>query len=440
LISFAAGILEGAAYTDPNAMVVGISGVGIWMMLCARLMPKAPLKSAITAGLCIVMWPLGYWFDVRIFGYQPMSAGRLMAWVLPLVIIGIWVYVLNNRTLAFYFQQERAEEIGSYTLTSLIGKGGMGEVWRAKHRSLAREAAVKLIRPEMLHSSTVHEERMLKWRFEREAQATAALRSPHTVALYDYGEAKGGAYYYVMELIQGIDLETLVDRFGPMDPGRVAYILEQMAESLEEAHQMGLVHRDIKPRNIIIGKLGLRYDFVKVLDFGLVKTLHARDADRTATMGGDMAGTPAYVSPEAALGSPKVDGRADLYSLGCTAYFLLTARTVFLASSPTGYAIAHVSTPPAPMSSWFESPPPPELEAIVMHLLEKDPAKRIQSARELSVRLRRLTSVRQWSQEDAERWWEINSPDLGVARQENSDTASTIDGLSRSGERRYACI
>src|SRR6185503_17994457 len=198
------------------------------------------------------------------------------------------------------------------------------------------DAAVKLIRPEVLRSSTGRQELLLRKRFEREAQVTASLRSPHTVALYDFGQAKDGTFYYVMELLEGIDLQSLVDRFGPMEPARVANILHQVSQSLEEAHRAGLVHRDIKPRNIILGKLGLQYDFAKVLDFGLVKSLHQDDPGRTmSTMDGVTTGTPAYLSPEVAMGERMIDGRADLYSLGCTAYFLLTGQMVFDAPGAT---------------------------------------------------------------------------------------------------------
>jgi serine/threonine-protein kinase len=322
------------------------------------------------------------------------------------------MYVLNNRVITFYIQQQRAEDVGSYVLTNPIGKGGMGEVWRAKHKTLARDAAVKLIRPEVLRTSTARQELLLRKRFEREAQVTASLRSPHTVALYDFGTSKDGAFYYVMELLEGIDLQTLVERFGPMEPARVSNILQQVAHSLEEAHRAGLVHRDIKPRNIIVGKLGLEYDFAKVLDFGLVKTQN-HDAERTlTTVDGVTTGTPAYLSPEVALGNRAIDGRADLYSLGCTAYFLLTGRLVFDAPTPTAYAIAHVQTPPPPMRERSELPVPAGLEAIVMQLLEKDPANRIQTAQELARRLRALPDVEAWCPERAERWWDTNLPEL----------------------------
>ena len=276
-IAFACGLFEGAAYKDPNAVVLGHSGIAVWMMLCGRLMPNAPLKSAITAILCVLMWPLGYWVDLQIYGYQPMpldthagvgaSAGRS------------WRSGCTSSTSAiitFYVQQQRAEDMGSYALTDRIGT-------RRDGRSLARAAQDTGARrrrqthpprdPAVQHR---RQELLLRKRFEREAQVTASLRSPHTVALYDFGQAKDGAFYYVMELLEGIDLQTLVERFGPMEPARVANILHQVSQSLEEAHRAGLVHRDIKPRNILLGKLGLEYDFAKVLDFGLVKTLARR--------------------------------------------------------------------------------------------------------------------------------------------------------------------
>jgi serine/threonine-protein kinase len=415
VIVFLAGIFECAAYQDPNAVVLGVSCAGVWMMMCGRLMPNAPLKSACAAALCVVAWPLGYWVDVRAFGYAAMPWTRLLVWMLPLAIVAIWMYFLNNRTLAFYVQQQRAEDIGSYTLVNPIGKGGMGEVWRARHKTLARDAAVKLIRPEILNGSSGRIEQLLRRRFEREAQVTASLRSPHTVALYDFGKSKDGAFYYVMELLDGIDLQTLVDRFGPIPPARVVHILLQVCQSLEEAHSAGLVHRDIKPRNILIGKLGLEYDFAKVLDFGLVKALNAGDPDRTLTTMDDITtGTPAYLSPEVAMGQRYIDGRADLYSLGCTAYFLLTGQMVFDGPSATALAIAHVQTPPRPMSERCDLPIPTGLEAIVMRLIEKDPDRRIQSARELARRLRMLADIEAWPPERAEEWWDTNLPDLAM--------------------------
>ncbi len=414
-VAFACALFESAAYKDPNAVVIGHSGVAVWMMLCGFLMPTAPLRALGNALLSVAMWPLAYWVDLRIFGYQPMPVSRLMVWILPLMIVAIWMYILNNRVISLYVRQQRAEDVGSYILDSRLGSGGMGEVWKARHKTLARAAAVKLIRAEILQASTGRQENVLRRRFEREAQVTASLSSPHTVALYDFGQAQDGSFYYVMELLEGIDLQSLVDRFGPMDPARVTYVLYQACQSLEEAHRAGLVHRDIKPRNILLCRMGLEFDFTKVLDFGLVKTLHPDDPERTlTTMEGATTGTPAYLPPEIALGNHDIDGRADLYSLGCTAYFLLTGRTVFEEKTPTAFAIAHVQTPPPPMRERSELPIPAGLEELIMQLLEKDPANRVPSAHELARRLRALHDVGDWGPEQAARWWETNLPELSL--------------------------
>jgi serine/threonine-protein kinase len=423
-IAFGCALFEAAAYQDPNMVILGHSGIAVWMMLCGFLMPNAPLRAAITALLCVLMWPLAYWVDMQVYGFQPMPFSRLMVWVLPLVIVAVWMYILNNRIIAMYVKEQRAEEVGSYTLDHKLGNGGMGEVWRAKHKTLARDAAIKLIRPEVLHASTGRQEMLLRKRFEREAQVTANLRSPHTVALYDFGRSKDGAFYYVMELLEGIDLQSMVDRFGPMDPGRVVRVLYQACQSLEEAHRAGLVHRDIKPRNILLCKLGLEYDFTKILDFGLVKT-STHDPDRTmTTMDGATTGTPAYIAPEVALGNREIDGKADLYSLGCTAYFLLTGRMVFEEPTATAFAIAHVQSPPPPMRERSELPIPAGLEAIVMQLLAKNPDDRITSAQELARRLRALHDVREWGPEQAARWWETNVPEL-AAKEAATDEMET---------------
>jgi serine/threonine-protein kinase len=327
--------------------------------------------------------------------------------------------------------------VGSYTLDFRLGYGGMGEVWRAKHRTLARDAAVKLIRTEVLQSSSGKQVKMIRQRFEREAQATASLRSPHTVALYDFGQSKGGSFYYVMELLDGVDLQTLVEQYGPMPPGRVVHILSQVAQSLEEAHAKQLVHRDIKPRNILLCKLGLQYDFTKVLDFGLVKSLHDDSDLSKLTVDGVTAGTPAYMPPEIALGNRDVDGRADLYSLGCVAYYLLSGQLVFEETTPTAYAIAHVQTPPPPIGGRTELHVPPDLERLVMQLLEKSPANRVQSARELDRRLRAL-GVPQWCPDEAAEWWQTNLPDLPARPVVDTESMETELAATPVGSRLQA--
>lgn len=429
-VAFSCALFEGAAYENPNMVVLGHSGIAVWMMMCGLLMPNAPLRTALSAVLCVLMWPLAYWVDLQVFGYQPMPLSRLAVWVLPLTIVGIWMCILNKRVLSFYVKQERADDIGSYVLEAPIANGGMGEVWRARHRMLAREAAIKLIRPEVLKGSTGRQESLLRRRFEREAQATASLRSPHTVALYDFGATKDGMFYYAMELLDGIDLQTLVDQYGPMEPSRVRHILHQTCKSLDEAHRAGLIHRDIKPRNIMLCKLGLEYDFTKVLDFGLVKSLYSTREESMMTVDGVTTGTPAYLPPEMALGNRDIDGRADLYSLGCVAYFLLTGSMVFDETTPVAFALAHTQKKPVPVGQRSEVPVPAGLEAIVMQLLEKDPANRVGSAQELARRLRLLSDVPDWCPDRAAQWWETNIPELSLRAPAAPMVAHTPAGAS----------
>jgi serine/threonine-protein kinase len=300
--------------------------------------------------------------------------------------------------------------MGSYELIELIGKGGMGEVWRARHRMLARMSALKLIRPETLTVDGEDGSLLMLRRFEREARATATLRSPHTVALYDYGTSEDGCFYYVMELLEGLDLETLVQRFGPVPAGRTISLLSQTAKSLVEAHEKGLVHRDIKPKNIFVCRMGTEADFVKVLDFGLVKQLAAEDKQTLLTRRGVTTGTPQYMAPEVVMGKEDFDGRADIYSLGCVAYWLLTGHLVFDEETAMGAALAHVQTVPVPPSRRTELEIPEALESIVLQCLEKDPANRPQTARALLGLLEACAGAEPWTARDAELWWNLHIP------------------------------
>ncbi|MCC6391344.1 MAG: serine/threonine protein kinase [Bryobacterales bacterium] len=409
-VSFALATFETSMDWSAAGPVRGVSSLTVWLALCGLLLPNAPAKAGLAALGCAAMWPLAYTLNLHLYQFQPLPWNRLTVWIYPPFLMAGWTFLLNKKIFSMHLSQQKAEELGSYTLDYMIGHGGMGEVWRAKHRMLARDAAIKLIRPAVLSSVSGRQASLIQKRFEREARVTASLRSPHTVALFDFGKTKDAKFYYVMELLDGIDLQTLVERFGPMPAGRVARILLQACESLEEAHRMGIIHRDIKPRNIFLCKLGLRYDFVKVLDFGLVKTLMP-DELSIHTMEGTATGTPAYLSPEIALGHEKIDGRADLYSLGCLAYYLLSGQLVFPESNPTAQALAHVQKMPVRLSERTDLPIPAGLERIIMNLLEKEPAKRIWSAQELGRQLRRLQIDGSWSDEDAVSWWQTNLPE-----------------------------
>lgn len=422
VVAFAIAMFETSIPWDPSEPIRGHSGVAIWLLLCGLLLPKAPLHAAIVAIASTLMWPLAYWVNLKLYDFSPLPANRLAIWLGPIMVTSMWMYIFNRRIVAMQIKSQKAEELGSYELVSRIAHGGMGEVWRAKHKMLARDAAIKLIRPDVLSASNARQESVIRKRFEREARVTARLRSPHTVALFDFGETKDHTFYYVMELLEGIDLQTLVERFGPLHPGRVANIMIQVCESLEEAHRLGLVHRDIKPKNMLLCQLGLQYDFTKILDFGLVKALKQQDHS-LVTQEGLTTGTPAYMAPEIALGGENVDGRADLYSLGCVAYFLLTGQLVFSESGAVAQAIAHVQNKPIPPSERTELPIPTGLEDVIMKLLEKDPENRFQSAYELARVLRALPDTPQFCPYAAAEWWQTNMPALTLEPEKESGSS-----------------
>jgi len=297
--------------------------------------------------------------------------------------------------------------MGYYELTERVGSGGMGEVWRAKHRMLARPAAIKLISPERLGGHSDLSSTLIR-RFEREAQATAMLQSPHTIQLYDFGVTDNGSLYYAMEYLNGLDMQSLVETYGPVPPERAVHFLMQIMESLEEAHEAGVIHRDIKPSNIFVSKHGLNYDFVKVLDFGLARISASDDA--SLTMPSIAAGTPAFMSPEAALGEATVDGRSDLYAVGAVGYWLLPGRNVFEGSTAYATVLEHLHSEPVPPSRRSESAIPRSLDEIILWALAKDPLRRPQSAREMAERLSAVVTAEQWAPERAEHWWRVHRP------------------------------
>jgi serine/threonine-protein kinase len=328
------------------------------------------------------------------------------------LVVGVAVLVSHVVTRLGQ-QVGKAREMGSYQLVGLLGKGGMGEVWRARHRMLARDAAIKLIQPEMLSDQSSRNAELIQRRFEQEARTTAMLRSPHTVELYDFGVTEAGTFYYVMELLDGIDLETLVTQFGPQPPARVVSILRQVCKSLSDAHRHGMIHRDIKPTNIFLCRMGSEYDFAKVLDFGLVKVL---DNDHVGMTGeGATTGTPAYMAPEVALGHP-IDARTDLYGLGCVAYWLITGCYVFEEKGATATMLAHVRKTPVPPSQRGEIPVPPSVEQIIMACLAKDPAERPGSAEALGSMLDGTQDAGPWTVSDAANWWQTNRPEHAVRK------------------------
>lgn len=298
--------------------------------------------------------------------------------------------------------------VGRYHLVERINAGGMGEVWLARHQLLARPAVIKLIRPQILSD---HENRQTAIkRFEREAKAVANLRSPHTIELYDFGVAEDGSLHYIMEHLEGLDLQQMVRRFGPLPAERVIALLRQACRSLIEAHAAGLVHRDVKPANLFVCKLGIEYDFLKILDFGIVK-LGAGSEETMLTAANILAGTPAYLAPELIRGDVKVDGRADVYCLGCVAYWMLTGSLVFPAETAMDMAIKHATKTPEPPSKISELAVPEDLERIIMACLGKSPDDR-PDASDLWRGLGQIELGETWTPDRAEQWWRLHVPEL----------------------------
>ncbi len=324
----------------------------------------------------------------------------------PLIVLGLaaLVSMAGAGVIAiFRTVAVKTRTANMYDLVYPLGRGGMGEVWRAQHQRLARPAAIKIIRPDILDEDPIRATSLRK-SLEEEARTTAQLRSPNTIEVYDFGTTSDGTFYYVMEYLDGIDLESLIARFGPITPGRLVFLLEQVCLSLADAHDHGLVHRDVKPANIFISRMGLNFDYVKVLDFGLARPVSKLDDD------GLVSGTPAYLSPEAITGEHDLDARADIYALGCVAYYAATGELVFAERDIVALAAAHVGTEPVRPSLRVETPIPPELEAIIMRCLDKDPGKRFANARELASAFSELRLKLHWTALDSENWWIRNHP------------------------------
>ena len=299
--------------------------------------------------------------------------------------------------------------VGPYSLIERLGSGGMGEIWLARHQLLARPAAVKIVRE--ASAGMGEDGQTQQQRFAREAQATAELESPHTVRLFDFGMTDTGSFYYVMERLRGMDLQRMVERHGPLPPDRTVFLLQQACRSLAEAHALGLVHRDIKPANLFVCRLASDYDFLKILDFGVVSRRGPRDAAAPITVTGLVLGTPAFLAPELASGQAAFDGRADIYSLGCIAFWLLTGRPPFQSRDAVSLLMQHSKTPPVAPSSLAEEQIPEVLDALVLECLSKDPADRPRTADVLRDRLERLP-VGRWDQRRARAWWELHEPEL----------------------------
>ncbi|UCG86504.1 MAG: serine/threonine protein kinase [Gemmatimonadota bacterium] len=388
---------------------LGISWVAVWVVLFTVVVPTKPRLALLASVVTGATVPLTVALSTA-FGGTPAVNASFFFWgfVFPYVVLTPVAARIGSRVVhQLGTEVQRARELGGYVLEERLGAGGMGEVWRARHRLLARPAAVKFIRPEVLSGGDGGSQRVILARFQREAQATAAMRCPHTIELYDFGVADDGTFYYVMELLDGFDLESLVTRFGPLPPQRVLHVLRQVCHALGEAHQNGLIHRDVKPGNIYVCRYGREYDWVKVLDFGMVKSLRSEgEASLKLTAETIMGGTPAYMAPEQAFGDGTIDGRADIYQAGCVAYFALTGQLVFTGRTPVQMILRHAREAPLPPSSKIDAAIPPELDALVLRCLAKDPADRFQTADELAAAVMACAQgLPPWTSVEAGEWW-----------------------------------
>ncbi|MEZ5988440.1 MAG: serine/threonine protein kinase [Planctomycetota bacterium] len=335
--------------------------------------------------------------------YAPLaSLERSFLILFALLVVAVGFIVTSSWSiLKLERRVEAAEQIGPYTLLRRIGEGGLGEVWLADHRLLQRPTAIKLLKADVVNAETLR-------RFEREVRLTSTLTHPNTIEIYDFGTTRSGTFYYAMEYLPGLTLFELLRLEGRVPPGRTVHLLGQVCASLAEAHAKGLIHRDLKPQNLMLCERGGRFDVVKVLDFGLVKQLTS-DVERTAPE--QLAGTPMYIAPERLLDPSRVDARTDLYSLGTIAFNLLSGSQPFPGTTSVEICTRIVEDEPARLDAIEDLALPPALVDLVARLLAKDPDARPPSAAAVAAELAAL-AVPAWSAADAEAWWRTHRDEL----------------------------
>ncbi|MCC6901124.1 MAG: serine/threonine protein kinase [Polyangiaceae bacterium] len=391
---------------------------GTAAVLRAVVVPSTALRtftlSVITGAFAVIVF-----FVSALYPGWPVHQTGPADWPLPFQLISLVLWLgslLATATLAsrviFGLRREvtEARKLGQYTLGAKIGEGGMGIVYRATHGMLRRETALKLLPPDRIDAQSVR-------RFEREVVATALLRHPNTVAIFDYGRTPEGVFYYAMEYLDGLTIDELVEHEGPLPPGRVIWLLSQVCASLDEAHHLGLVHRDIKPANIMVIGHTAAYDHVKVLDFGLVKTL-APVPDGSLSQADELTGTPLYMAPELISSPDGAEPRSDLYAVAAVGYYMLTGKHVFEGRTVIEVCADHLHTPPMPVHQRLGRAVPAALEAIIMQGLSKAPTDRPASAAAMREALARC-DVAPWGQAEARAWWQAN----GDASRRGADDA-----------------
>ena len=390
----------------PDVQMILLLGAGLTVR--AGVVPSNAARTALVGVVASVPVCVGTWLVYHRAFAQPVldpifnrpgstAPALFVVWAalfcaFPTVVTAIVSAVIYG----LQRQVSHARRLGQYTLEAKIGSGGMGTVYRARHALLRRPTAIKLLAGDRGGAEQVA-------RFEREVQITSQLSHPNTVAIYDYGRTPDDQFYYAMEYLDGVDLETLVRKDGPQSPARVCHLLRQVLGALSEAHARGLIHRDIKPANVMLCERGLIPDFVKLLDFGLVRELDMTK-DGTLTQAGALTGTPLYMSPEQIRGEP-LDARSDVYAVGALGYHLLAGRSVFTALTPVEVWAHHLHTEPERPSRHVGHPLPAALEDLLMSCLHKDPAARPADALALLARLEACPPAPVWTDQDARHWW-----------------------------------
>jgi serine/threonine-protein kinase len=393
-----AGIVFASAAFLASELKMSATANILWSCLTVFMrtivVPSTARRSAIISGLTmvpLVLTAVGLSYDGSDQEFEPPAL--IGSALLVAVVVVVLAYQGSELIFGLRQQVTEAKQLGVYHLDDKIGQGGNGAVYRASHTLLRRPTAIKVMRPERIDASTLD-------RFEREVMAMSQLSHPNTVSVFDYGRSPQGAFYYAMEYLDGPDLERLVTEHGPVPPDRAIAILVQVCGALQEAHARGLIHRDIKPPNIILCERGGLPDVAKVLDFGLVKEIEQDSADTKGVLG-----TPAYLAPETIESPDRVGPATDIYALGAVAYFLLAGRRVFDGKTAFDICVKHVTTPPTPLAEVAQQPISPELDALVLRCLAKNPADRPASADELGRLLRDLPRDGSWDEATARQWW-----------------------------------
>jgi serine/threonine-protein kinase len=394
----------------------------LMLLLRAGLLPASPRRALVVSSAAALPLVAGAGVHFALSApaqWQPAATvlGTSVVWSLA----AVGAAMIVARTLqALRADVKSARRLGQYTLEEKIGEGGMGAVYRAKHTLLRRPAAIKLLLPGRAQESDLV-------RFEREVQMTSRLTHPNTVSVFDYGRTDDGSFYYVMEYLEGVDLDRLIKEGGPIAPSRVIHILSQVCGALSEAHLLGLIHRDIKPANIILTERVDEPDVVKVVDFGLVREVKPAQGPEVSQENA-LIGTPGYLAPETMVGTP-ADVRADIYAVGAVGYFLLTGRHVFRSSNLLELLQKHLTQRPVRPSTARGGAIAEDLEDLILSCLEREPAERPASAAELRAQLLACADARLYDRAEAMRWWRARSSAPPLAGSEPLSLPATVPVL-----------